>query len=268
MTTGRRILSVDEGHRLALVCRVLSVDIDIASSLPHCRGVAGRGTIPAACAQVDKVANGEQFQGATPYSVERWNRSVNMATNALLEQVTTKVACLSPLSLFSSFSLFSLLFTPSFCLFPHLLSLSLAVWIGVGDPLLSWCAVGATSPLDGSFAPSTSHEVLIALTLLIAVRDRLGACPPCWQVDPTAAVRLIGLRDFPRPGKKLHLDLSGLIGVLFYLWILQLLIPSNLYAVVSACASERCISQTCPPADGAGPCIVHAKRESFVDPSA
>ena len=52
------------------------------------------------------------------------------------------------------------------------------------------------------------------------------------QVQPGSIIRLEGVRDFPKESTGLALDLSGLVGVLFYLWILQLLIPSCLYALV------------------------------------
>ncbi|KAK9803177.1 hypothetical protein WJX72_009746 [[Myrmecia] bisecta] len=49
---------------------------------------------------------------------------------------------------------------------------------------------------------------------------------------PGFGARLEGLRDMPKAASNLTLDFSSLLGPLFFMWLMQLLLPVNVYALV------------------------------------
>lgn len=52
-------------------------------------------------------------------------------------------------------------------------------------------------------------------------------------IGPNALARFVGVMTMPKPASKLTLDIASLIGVLFYTWMLQLLLPMMLSSLVS-----------------------------------
>jgi hypothetical protein len=62
-----------------------------------------------------------------------------------------------------------------------------------------------------------------------------------WALGPFVATettapslaRLVGLMEMPKPETKLTLDIASLVGVLFYTWLLQLLLPVMLATLVA-----------------------------------
>lgn len=46
------------------------------------------------------------------------------------------------------------------------------------------------------------------------------------------SIELEGVKDMPRPATRLELDFSSLLGPLFFMWLMQLLLPVNVYALV------------------------------------
>ena len=54
---------------------------------------------------------------------------------------------------------------------------------------------------------------------------------PALQASNSSA-RLVGLGDMPKQKQKLSLDFSSLLGTLFFMWLLQLLLPVFIYALV------------------------------------
>ena len=47
-----------------------------------------------------------------------------------------------------------------------------------------------------------------------------------------SSVRMVGVGDMPKPASRLSLDFSSLLGTLFFMWLLQLLLPVFIYAIV------------------------------------
>ena len=47
-----------------------------------------------------------------------------------------------------------------------------------------------------------------------------------------SSVRLVGVGAMPKAASRLSLDFSSLLGTLFFMWLLQLLQPVFIYAIV------------------------------------
>ena len=58
--------------------------------------------------------------------------------------------------------------------------------------------------------------------------------PVCIQImqDSNSSVRLVGVGNMPKAASKLSLDFSSLLGTLFFMWLLQLLLPVFVYTIV------------------------------------
>ena len=52
-----------------------------------------------------------------------------------------------------------------------------------------------------------------------------------WQ-RPGASLPLLFVKDMPKPGTRLRLDFSSLLGPLFYMWVWQMLYPVLLASLV------------------------------------
>lgn len=50
--------------------------------------------------------------------------------------------------------------------------------------------------------------------------------------DSNSSVRLVGVGNMPKAASKLSLDFSSLLGTLFFMWLLQLLLPVFVYTIV------------------------------------
>lgn len=75
-----------------------------------------------------------------------------------------------------------------------------------------------------------------APTQIVRVQAAINAATNAFlrkSVGPNALARFVGVMTMPKPSSKLTLDIASLIGVLFYTWMLQLLLPMMLSSLVS-----------------------------------
>ncbi|KXZ54601.1 hypothetical protein GPECTOR_4g666 [Gonium pectorale] len=103
-------------------------------------------------------------------------------------------------------------------------------WGGSGGPtglqLTLWVN---NSDVEASFAPRVQRWPAA-----------INAAANAWLAEAAAAVRrqpwvarLAGVKGFPTRGSPLRLDLASLMGPLFFMWVMQLLLPTYVYALVS-----------------------------------
>lgn len=52
------------------------------------------------------------------------------------------------------------------------------------------------------------------------------------KLGPAASARLVGVKDMPKGASRLSLDFSSLLGPLFSMWLLQLMLPVGVHALV------------------------------------
>ena len=64
--------------------------------------------------------------------------------------------------------------------------------------------------------------------LNLAVNAFLG-----WALGGNTTATLLGVMEMAKPGSKLTLDFSSLLGALFFSWILQILLPFILTTLVA-----------------------------------
>ena len=75
-----------------------------------------------------------------------------------------------------------------------------------------------------------------APTMIVRVQAAINSATNAFlrrSVGPTSIARFVGTMAMPKPSSKLELDIASLIGVLFYTWMLQLLLPVMLSTLVS-----------------------------------
>jgi ABC-type multidrug transport system ATPase subunit len=75
-----------------------------------------------------------------------------------------------------------------------------------------------------------------APTQIVRVQAAINAATNAFlrrAVGSDSIARFVGLMTMPKPGSKLTLDIASLVGVLFYTWLLQLLMPMMLATLVS-----------------------------------
>jgi hypothetical protein len=95
---------------------------------------------------------------------------------------------------------------------------------GVFSARVWWNATGRYG--DGQNTPTQGSRVHGALNA--ATNAFLT-----WALGPGYGARLAGIMEMPKPATVLRLDIASLVGTLFYTWLLQLLLPSMLSALVS-----------------------------------
>ena len=75
-----------------------------------------------------------------------------------------------------------------------------------------------------------------APTFIVRVQAAINSATNAFlrrSVGATSIARFVGTMAMPKPASKLELDIASLIGVLFYTWMLQLLLPVMLSTLVS-----------------------------------
>jgi hypothetical protein len=75
-----------------------------------------------------------------------------------------------------------------------------------------------------------------APTFIVRVQAAINSATNAFlrrSIGGTSLARFIGTMAMPKPSSKLELDIASLIGVLFYTWMLQLLLPVMLSTLVS-----------------------------------
>lgn len=75
-----------------------------------------------------------------------------------------------------------------------------------------------------------------APTQIVRVQSAINAATNAFlrkTIGQNGLARFVGLMTMPKPSSKLTLDIASLIGVLFYTWMLQLLLPMMLSSLVS-----------------------------------
>ena len=75
-----------------------------------------------------------------------------------------------------------------------------------------------------------------APTMIVRVQAAINSATNAFlrrSVGATSLARFVGTMAMPKPASKLELDIASLIGVLFYTWMLQLLLPIMLSTLVS-----------------------------------
>mmetsp|Transcript_12375 Transcript_12375/g.35287 ORF Transcript_12375/g.35287 Transcript_12375/m.35287 type:complete len:983 (+) Transcript_12375:143-3091(+) len=75
-----------------------------------------------------------------------------------------------------------------------------------------------------------------APTMMVRVQAAINSATNAFlrrSVGDTNIARLVGMMAMPKPSSKLQLDIASLVGVLFYTWMLQLLLPIMLSTLVS-----------------------------------